>query len=130
MDRNRIDVMWGILCVNFKVRPDDFNADCAYRLEWGWHHKALITMRVAFNDSLADAVITNMTNIAVEEGKSYDAYRNQGLGTLALGNLKTTLKTARCTIGAAQVQTPSESFWLKNGFEPLNNSTNDYIYKG
>lgn len=101
--------------------PDPFK-DKNARVYVFIYERTKVTIRVQFNDrqSGADAAITNITTLPrVNCCKGY--------GTKALQCLLEVFKEEGLTnIQAVQVQQPSHSFWVKNGFYPLKNTTNDY----
>ncbi len=85
---------------------------------------AKITIRVVLNDkqSGADLIITNMTTLPESE-------RGKGLGSVVVGKLlEWATKNGLSNIQAVQVQSDSERFWISNGFEKMNNETNDFKY--
>ncbi len=88
---------------------------------------AMTTIRIVLKDySGADLVITNMTTLP-------DSQKNSGFGSKSIESVlswaqENNLKDIR----AVQVQTPSENFWIKNGFKKSDepNPTNDFVYVG
>ena len=88
------------------------------------HGEAETTIRVVFNESSgAELAITHMTTLP-------DRNRRHGYGTKVLKTiLELLVENGMHDIRAVQVQEPSESFWRKNGFTPMNNETNDYLYR-
>lgn len=83
---------------------------------------AAVTIRFALNDrqSGADITITNMTTLPYTECR-------KGYGSAALRLLLDwAAENGHKHIIATQVQRSAERFWMKNGFEPLENRTNDF----
>ncbi len=89
--------------------------------------EAITTVRIVFNDySGADLIITNMTTLP-------ESQTGKGLGSAAIQKIVAwaTTKGMR-DIRAVQVQSQSENFWVKNGFEKMENPnpTNDFVFRG
>lgn len=88
--------------------------------------KAVVTIRIKLADYTgADLLFTHMTT-RPEEAK------RKGLGTRAVqAVLEWAEENNLCDIRAVQVTpTPeAESFWKKNGFVPMNNECNDYVFQ-
>lgn len=89
--------------------------------------EATVSIRFGLQDySGADLIITNMTTLPED-------LKGQGHGGNVLQEFLGIMKEQGMTdIRAVQVQEPSESFWLKNGFikAPEPNPTNDFLYQG
>lgn len=104
--------------------PDREEGAYIVAFTFGSYSKTRVTIRYILNDaqSGADMVITNMAVLP-------SVWCGHGFGTTALKLLlKNAVSQGYCTVQAVQVQKQSERFWRKNGFEPLNNVTNDFRY--
>lgn len=85
--------------------------------------KAVTTIRFVLDDvSGAGLAITNMTTLPESETR-------KGYGTVAVRNLVNYAKTCGISdIRAVQVQPESEGFWVRSGFTPEGNPTNDFRF--
>jgi len=111
---------------SISTEPDREEGAYIVVFTFGLYSKTRATIRYVLNDkqSGADVAITNMTVLP-------NVWCGHGFGTTALKLLlKNALAQGCATIQAVQVQKQSEGFWSKNGFEPLNNATNDFRYVG
>ena len=105
------------------VKDDWLKESNAYMLTF-WRGRARVSIRIAFEDeqSGADLLFTNMTT-------QPDSEKNLGNGSVALQEV---LRLGQLCdfkkIIATQVQSPSKSFWQRNGFVPLHDATNDFAF--
>jgi hypothetical protein len=106
------------------IEPDREEGSYILVFTFGYCSKTRATIRCVLKDkqSGADMAITNMTVLPYE-------WCGHGFGTAALKILLKNALAQECSnIQAMQVQRQSERFWVKNGFEPLKNETNDFRY--
>lgn len=106
------------------IDNDSINIKGAYIIRFPFEG-GFTFMRILLDDPSGDLVISHMNTQPSNE-------RKKGYGANALNQVLSWAKENTLThIRAVQVQKDSENFWLKNGFEKVEdpNPTNDFVYK-
>ena len=105
------------------IKSDRLGSKGTYVLTFNFG-RAVTTLRTQIAETPhSNLTITNMTTLPESE-------RRHGHGTEALRILLYfARKGGYQDLYAVQVQKESESFWIKNGFVPCGNRTNDFVYR-